>query len=1342
MDRNSRDDGSEDGHEQKECDPDDFEDDRDITKEPTEIDPEAREQLQSTLEDTIVRVICRSVLPLQELLDKIGGVQSWQRKASLLLLHAGSISTVPSIFHFLRFCRDFTTVLLPHFPIEEDMVAALAELGDTEEVDPLATNDVFDFISGRIDQLMEDHSDVKSTRYLQQLQCMFYAMALESNPDTPVLDQILQQLVSDTGVPIAGARPVLYRIIKTDIEEYELPETGTPVCESIIQTGQITDKFPNLKLLDCILRGEDENDIDTDVAVTDDIDNHLAVISCDILEDIAFEYLSADRIRRIKSRDDKLLETAIQSVRVFNHSSNCDLQTLCAIAFVRAFLKSAAEVLSNPKASIDVRGAGPLNVLGREINNLLGVTDEGLEIQRAGCLRIYLLKMFRRQFSLYKVRDICTQLQETISVLKELPWKKELFKTSRLVYNPMTYVERYSNVIEAMAEFQMQNKPSKIMKIIKSAKAEESYRLGLLAVMIERFFIIRSVTLLTDTDKQQAKMLLEKKEAKQLDTVLQVFMKHLSGIQDFKGPMQLNETTNHIRLEQVSVITHVACLIMCSEATGFQEYLRPTGKVKTLFLPGMGQFVSVWDGIDTKATTWNVKCPSCKSIIAGKLSDKQPKCCPVCNTKFRTPSTLRTQRGSLRSDQDTPSSIQTTGYTKRTLNEGACPDITVRSLSPVAYRMINIVLHGCFLLGVSMGIHTADEVNKSLNLHDITTSDEGPMVLDYLWKKLDEDWSTLGELLQVGSDNTALFFHSCLQQAGDILKTSGQEDKHHDARDVFEKEWSFAIDKEVKSRFERINTFKKKAFESMGSQQAELEHEIEELLPVTGQNTISRQLRQKGCTSYRHFRASMITQLQTFHGEHMFLRLLMSKEMILSYVRHLQNLLQWSRMVSERLDRRIERREGSRTIHEFLANSHYVPSDEREKVEKRFKEFQTAWNSVRDGWTLLTGSIANFEAMSLDRPVSASIMEQRSESNPLRQMIKRLMDIQNQFLQEALCIAASGVCPTLNFLLKDTAIAALPTATLEDSDRLIIQYKWNDDYLIFCDVNTEYGKGMLIQYDYTAIERELVRNLVLNKAILTAGETFTRFAYSDELFHACSTILLDVERLEGLPQQKLPKDVTNAIVREDGKDPNFTKNLLEHLEVLLLFLKKTGGKPEQSLNSFIKEWSAILPRSFPGNLLPKPRESIKLRHVISLYETLEDLMANNTISSLQSCYRTPLKDDTVVRKLTTECTNVDVDHVDDVLGTIRRFVFRYLRSGITKDPNNGLVSLMKHTAVKTLRCGDVANLIPEEVTVGHLVDVLNILDKQVEQRKDVTDKIRKRNQNPPTRQAKVQISHY
>ena len=99
---------------------------------------------------------------------------------------------------------------------------------------------------------------------------------------------------------------------------------------------------------------------------------------------------------------------------------------------------------------------------------------------------------------------------------------------------------------------------------------------------------------------------------------------------------------------------------------------------------------------------------------------------------------------------------------------------------------------------------------------------------------------------------------------------------------------------------------------------------------------------------------------------------------------------------------------------------------------------------------------------------------------------------------------------------------------------------------------------------------------------------------------------------------------------------------------------------EMTIEKFADRWKSKLPSPFPVELLPEPRDSIKLTHIAALYEALEDLLADGTIGGLPRQFREELTDET--KKSIDDLVESGTGSIklQQLLTALRRFVFRYL----------------------------------------------------------------------------------
>ena len=285
--------------------------------------------------------------------------------------------------------------------------------------------------------------------------------------------------------------------------------------------------------------------------------------------------------------------------------------------------------------------------------------------------------------------------------------------------------------------------------------------------------------------------------------------------------------------------------------------------------------------------------------------------------------------------------------------------------------------------------------------------------------------------------------------------------------------------------------------------------------------------------------------------------------------------------------------------------------------------------------------------------------------------------------------------------------------SLDEAEKEIIKYQWSDNVLVYSDIGTECDEGAIIKYNFIIIERELAHRLVMNKAILTDGTVFSPFTFTDEVVHSCSSLLRTIP--QSIPQQGLSDEMVCTI---QNKEITFISDLLEHLEIILVLLKKTGGSPLDSLDAYLKRWNTQLPKSFPPDLLPEPRSSIQLAHVVSLYKTLEDHFADKFVESLDNTFR-QLLPATSSDVLLNHLQELDIKEMEKMLTTIRRFVFRCLRNSNSVDQDtidSKLLEVMRRSAMddEYLQCVDPILSKTPEICVKHVYYTQEFIDNQIQ----------------------------
>jgi hypothetical protein len=130
-------------------------------------------------------------------------------------------------------------------------------------------------------------------------------------------------------------------------------------------------------------------------------------------------------------------------------------------------------------------------------------------------------------------------------------------------------------------------------------------------------------------------------------------------------------------------------------------------------------------------------------------------------------------------------------------------------------------------------------------------------------------------------------------------------------------------------------------------------------------------------------------------------------------------------------------------------------------------------------------------------------------------------------------------------------------------------------------------------------------------------QDWLEFPYKYESFHRHATILADVAT--AIPQEALRPDTLQAVQREIESGGVGAGQFLEMLNLCLGFLRRTGGHQQQALGAYCELWLG----KDSAELISKSSvfDKICLKHIVSLYEGLEDSASNNIGMLVSQKYR-------------------------------------------------------------------------------------------------------------------------
>lgn len=178
----------------------------------------------------------------------------------------------------------------------------------------------------------------------------------------------------------------------------------------------------------------------------------------------------------------------------------------------------------------------------------------------------------------------------------------------------------------------------------------------------------------------------------------------------------------------------------------------------------------------------------------------------------------------------------------------------------------------------------------------------------------------------------------------------------------------------------------------------------------------------------------------------------------------------------------------------------------------------------------------------------------------------------------------------------------LPHIQLQDVSRShLISYDTERDLLPVilaqCNYSLEVGRGTLVQYNWEALERQLIDRFIRGRPLIDFKDE--RFAFSkDAQLDSVFTSVKNKVR----PQVPLSSAVSSQILGEFRSSLTDVCDVLSSLDIAIGFLSLTGGSPEKLLNDYLQHVLRMPQQNSLRSL--KAQQCCQLRHVLSLWRLL------------------------------------------------------------------------------------------------------------------------------------------
>ncbi|POG71347.1 hypothetical protein GLOIN_2v1607077 [Rhizophagus irregularis DAOM 181602=DAOM 197198] len=516
-----------------------------------------------------------------------------------------------------------------------------------------------------------------------------------------------------------------------------------------------------------------------------------------------------------------------------------------------------------------------------------------------------------------------------------------------------------------------------------------------------------------------------------------------------------------------------------------------------------------------------------------------------------------------------------------------------------------------------------------------------------------------------------------------------------------------------------------------------------------------------GLVNFESFRAYYMSDLAKNRTNYPFLSIFFKYAGQLELLKHLLPIVKFVQVLNSKLGYQLARQKArDMSFRQFIENQ----SNGGENREI-FNGLKTAFDDFSEGWNRVLPFVKRYQCHELPRekpnmayklPVVFGLMEPKDTGILLCAILDFLVDLQNKFLEEVMSIPP-GTCRSLKFLDEPTfnveqtvsstskiqpAKPNTPSGYYLQSMRIdharsanIINFDWDDEILAYSQRNLAVAKGQDIIYDLTKIEAELANILVFEKVhIETQPESqlyLEPFPYHMELFQGCMRILSDIKNL--ITQEPIPADKMN-LLGVTGISSSFmfpqestldnASEILSSLEILLCFVKRTAvGDGEISIKDYVSRWMKLSSLYAHEGFARFLNIDLRLKHLVALYEFVEEQVANLKIKYIHDKYKAQLSTEmrnAIIKSVDFEqqTTTKEMISAEAFALALKRFMLRFLTLENQKEMEPLYVYLTDNSLnfwPSTIPEKRIEALFPEILLVANTYDAYDFTMRRIEQ---------------------------
>ncbi|KAK3603848.1 hypothetical protein CHS0354_042856 [Potamilus streckersoni] len=1228
--------------------------------------------------ELLVEYLCKVLLPGESTLGKFSNVTVWHQRVSSVLIFANQVSMDPSVLHALRLCCDVTAQIVLTQPSE---INNLKHLGLLLQNDlPLDAEEIRKLMKDMIETCKGIHSD-----NAQRLIAAYCSRCIGANPDTEIMIWLMD-LISDGSLPdnmLTHLKPPIHHALHTELA------LDSNILFKLLDSDdcslELMEESPFLMAMDTCLQKLHEDRL---------VDSPFPVLLIDILDQEIMRKTIAKDIAGTNATSNPQIQYFLKADSILQ-SGAFSLRHVTAVAYIKSFMT----VLSKDLEDRDYDTSG-CQVVMQMVNAVLSHNDEWIK-----SLQVFLLKCLGNGKWIFHLQRICKRLSDYLQFCAEDSWQKDF----DLIYVEISPLSLYvsQRISSFAATFHKADDVKAIDNLVQRALSSTEDSICLYNEVMRHFYMKRLISELNDTEKTRCRLFVNCAKELKMEKHMLMVLECLSGIVDFQVDMlQLCEESPLLHGNISSFIGHLLVIMTVYGSDAgqpvslFAKGLLDPACLSCLFLPGMPDAVEV------------------------KSSQISPAFCVSEDKNFRilrNGSSVDLHTSALHKLDMKFDCVPCRGYCLQGTSKLKETDFGSRKISRLSSIISHILLHGCFVGSVAVGFASVDDIHSLVGT-EIKKED----TIFQLVQRMEMELEFLSSYLGLQQHDTVVFLHLVLYKISDLLCSDNRSMALEAERSEWEKEFSERIEMLAVDTFGRILDIRKQQNKIFGMPGEALENCVQEVDEVELENRTQRLPSLWRSTVTPSFN-SLVLVLGGRKEDFQFLWLVLNNLAQIKLIKHICPILHWHLACFVTVSYNLKKKEaGDIVVSDFLCKE---SDDKRRKmIKEKYEQFKKSWDDIMENIEALQEFDPDFpklEHIHGQLPLKSCLYD--GPQSTIFKVLSTLVCMQNRLIDETLKIAISVKPLSLSFLRRGEE-GMIPCTSLTDvTSRDIVNFEWDDSFLKYSQNDVRYGFGRQIVYDFETIEAEVASEILTNVKYLLIEDSLPSITYADELYQNSVAMIYQIQK--NIKQEPLPPDLVVSIKKKKDRDPRHVSDFLTHLGMILSLLKKTSGKPDTSLVDYVDEWKNILTRPFNKILLPSPENSIRLCHLVSLHELLEELNADSIIESLDYI-RVKLASHT--QKKLSELLAMNPKLAELTLKAVKRFAHRCLSSekvDISQRMINYLcdasfwpVGMMSNGVLKYGNfVQDLQGLFPEDVTVQNVYPLFQLIDSTVQEHKKKKD---------------------